>query len=540
MLHSAPSPSPAGEPPRVGAVIIVKNEAPYLIEWLAHHRLMGVTRFFVADNVSTDGTSELLAGLARLGLVDVLKYPTTPGIKPQLPAYRVMCETMVCDVDWLAFIDADEFLWPTGEFADLPQYLAHASRDPALGAIGLNWAVYGSDGALRFDPERVTVRFPRRGEPGFSENHHIKSIARVSAIHDFLNPHRVSLHPGYTYAHSDLTPLAERRDGVTQQVVWEHFRVNHYVVKSWSEYMEKKRPRGNADGPDEGYSVAFFHYHDRGEVSDPMPEAHTRRLMAEIRAIEEQLLALGLSPDAWRKPPAPQSSPLPPGLLQGSVEALEMSESGLTCRGWGVSRQCTPLLSVRLLLNAQTTVHPVLHSLPRPDVQQLFPSLQGEAGFEVRVPWEELPGELESLEAMGVDAAGLEEVLPLGLHARLDAVADTVRQRCHVRGHVDHMAWSPEGLSVEGWGLSWQRDALAGLALVTGREEIAPDTCVRLPRPDVASAFAGADAGCGFRAVFSVEPSVLAEAPARLVGITPEGRRGTLVDNLATSEPTAP
>lgn len=539
MTPSAPSASTLPLP-RVGAVIIVKNEAPYLLEWIAHHRLMGVTRFFVADNVSTDGTSELLAGLQRLGLVDVLKYPTTPGIKPQLPAYRAMCETMVRDVDWLAFIDADEFLWPTGNFPTLPQYLAHAGRDPALGAIGLNWAVFGSDGALRFDPLEVTRRFQRRGEPGFSENHHIKSLARVSAIHDFLNPHRVSLRPGFTYARSDLKPLVERRDGVTEQVIWDLFRVNHYVVKSWSEYMEKKRPRGNADGPDEGYTVAFFHYHDRGEVPDPMPAEHTRRLLAEIGAIEAQLLALGLSPDTWRKPPASTALPLAPGLLQGSIESLEMSAAGLTCRGWGVSRQRTPLQAVRLVLNGGPAVLPAWRPLPRPDVQALFPSLLGDAGFEVQLPWDELPDDLTSLEAVGVDAAGLEEPLPLGLHARLDSVADTVRQRCQVHGHVDGLSWSPEGLVVEGWGLSWHRDALSGVVLVDGDTERLPVAYARLSRPDVASAFAGADSGCGFRATFDVQRSRPAAGPLRLVGLTPEGRPGTLVDNLATRETNTP
>lgn len=520
-------------------VAIFKNEAPYLLEWLAHHRLMGVTRFFLADNISTDGTSELLAGLQRLGLAQVMPYPTTPGIKPQLPAYRAICETLVHEVDWLAFIDADEFLWPTGDFADLPQYLAHAGRDPSLGALGLNWAVFGSDGALRFDPMEVTRRFPCRGEPGFSENHHIKSIVRTGALVDFLNPHRMTLRPGCAYAHSDLSPLVERRDGVTERVVWDQFRVNHYVVKSWSEYMEKKRPRGNADGPDEGYSEAFFHYHDRGEVSDPAPEEHLRRLRAEIAAIEAQLTALGLAPDTWRKPAA-ASTPLPAGLLQGAVEALEMTKAGLVCRGWGASRQKSPLQAVRLAFNGQAAVVPTMTPLPRPDVLQLFPALRGDAGFELLVPWNQLPEQLESMDVTGVDAEGLEAALPLGRYARLDAVADTVQQRCQVNGHVDRLAWTPEGLLVEGWGLSWHRDALDQVVLVADGEELPPTAFSRLPRPDVAGAFAGADVGCGFRATFGPERLRSRSTPIRLVGITAQGRRGTLVDNLAPSEPITP
>lgn len=519
---------------------IFKNEAPYLLEWIAHHRLMGVSRFFLADNISTDGTSELLAGLEQLGLVEVLRYPTTPGVKPQLPAYRSLCESLVHDVDWLAFIDADEFLWPTGDFADLPQYLAHAGRDPSLGGIGLNWAVFGSDGALRFDPQEVTCRFQYRGQPGFSENHHIKSLVRTSALQDFLNPHRMSLRPGYVYAHSDLSPLVEQRDGVTARVVWDQFRVNHYVVKSWSEYMEKKRPRGNADGPDEGYSVAFFHYHDRCEVAEPMPAEHTGRLLAEITAIQQQLLAAGLSADLWRKPAAPASSALPPGLLQGSVESLTVSETGLICRGWGISRQRAPLRALRLAFNGQAPVQPALRPLPRPDVRQMFPALQDDPGFEVVVPWTDLPETLQTLDVVGVDALGLEESVTLGDYARLDEVAETVRQRCQVTGHIDRMAWTPDGLLIEGWGLSWQRDALTAVVLLAGGEMVHPDAWTALPRPDVAKVFAGADTRCGFRATFGLSQDRLRATRTDLIGVTPQGRRGAMVENLALSESHTP
>ncbi len=35
---------------------IVKNEAPYLREWVAYHKAVGVDAFIIGDNDSTDGT----------------------------------------------------------------------------------------------------------------------------------------------------------------------------------------------------------------------------------------------------------------------------------------------------------------------------------------------------------------------------------------------------------------------------------------------------------------------------------------------------
>jgi hypothetical protein len=50
----------------LAACTIYRDDAAYLAEWIEFHRLMGVERFFLYDNGSTDHQSEVLAGyLAR-------------------------------------------------------------------------------------------------------------------------------------------------------------------------------------------------------------------------------------------------------------------------------------------------------------------------------------------------------------------------------------------------------------------------------------------------------------------------------------------
>ena len=39
---------------RVGLAAIVKNESPYLIEWLTHHLATGFDHIYIANNESTD------------------------------------------------------------------------------------------------------------------------------------------------------------------------------------------------------------------------------------------------------------------------------------------------------------------------------------------------------------------------------------------------------------------------------------------------------------------------------------------------------
>jgi Glycosyl transferase family 2 len=54
---------------RVGIAAAVKSEAPYLLEWIAFHRAVGIETFFIADNGGHDGTSELLQRLESAGYI---------------------------------------------------------------------------------------------------------------------------------------------------------------------------------------------------------------------------------------------------------------------------------------------------------------------------------------------------------------------------------------------------------------------------------------------------------------------------------------
>ena len=49
------------------AILCVRNEAAFLMEWLAHHRAVGFTDFLVFSNDCQDGTDAMLDRLAEMG-----------------------------------------------------------------------------------------------------------------------------------------------------------------------------------------------------------------------------------------------------------------------------------------------------------------------------------------------------------------------------------------------------------------------------------------------------------------------------------------
>ncbi|MDX5298915.1 MAG: glycosyltransferase family 2 protein, partial [Gammaproteobacteria bacterium] len=72
---------------KLAIAAIVKNELSALPEWIAYHRLAGVSTFLIADNGSTDGTREVLGALQQLGMLTVIDVPDQEGVRPQLGAY---------------------------------------------------------------------------------------------------------------------------------------------------------------------------------------------------------------------------------------------------------------------------------------------------------------------------------------------------------------------------------------------------------------------------------------------------------------------
>ena len=64
--------------PYLSICAIYRWEGPYLREWVAFHRLMGVERFFLYDNDSDDEHREALGPYLEDGTVELLHWPEYP------------------------------------------------------------------------------------------------------------------------------------------------------------------------------------------------------------------------------------------------------------------------------------------------------------------------------------------------------------------------------------------------------------------------------------------------------------------------------
>jgi hypothetical protein len=70
----------------LGIISQFHNEATYLAEWVAYHRLVGVDHFWLYDDGSTDDWRSVLAPHLDEGVVEVLPLPEqhSPGVPTAL------------------------------------------------------------------------------------------------------------------------------------------------------------------------------------------------------------------------------------------------------------------------------------------------------------------------------------------------------------------------------------------------------------------------------------------------------------------------
>lgn len=128
---------------KVTIVTTMRNEGRHLLEWVAYHKVLGVTDFLVYTNDCDDGTDAMLDLLP-----DVTHVPLGDGEKP--PQWRALKAAWdhpkVAGADWVACIDCDEFINLGKGLRDIAHLIASVEAD----AILLPWRLFGNSGHVDF------------------------------------------------------------------------------------------------------------------------------------------------------------------------------------------------------------------------------------------------------------------------------------------------------------------------------------------------------------------------------------------------------
>lgn len=136
----------------------MRDEGPYLLEWIAHHRAAGVTDFLVYANDCSDGTIEILKQLQRAGVVRLVEHSLTKGNSIQWQALKsAWAHPLMKKADWVLVSDVDEFLNIKAGERRIPDLVDAIS--PEADGVVLQWRLFGHSGKVEIEDTLVTEAY---------------------------------------------------------------------------------------------------------------------------------------------------------------------------------------------------------------------------------------------------------------------------------------------------------------------------------------------------------------------------------------------
>ena len=259
----------------LAACLCFKDSASYLAEWLAFYRAVGVERFYLYDNGSTDDYLPVVEPYIGRGLAVLTRWP---GSQQQSAIYNDCLNRRRREARWIAFMDDDEFLWPVVD----PDLKTAMQRYEEYAGVAACWFLYGSSHYETRPPGLVMERYTWRTSPPRSS--HVKCVVSPQrVVAPLYVGHAFTCALGYYVVDEHGRPISEAE---TATPSGEFLRVNHYATKSLEELRQRRaRPRADTGQLTE-HSMAQWERWARewNEVED----REILRFLPKVKAVMEE------------------------------------------------------------------------------------------------------------------------------------------------------------------------------------------------------------------------------------------------------------
>ncbi len=260
-------------------VTCMKNEGPFMLEWIAFHLSIGFDRFLIYTNDCDDGTDKITDRLAELGFCQRLDNPRVGNQRPQAVAMRDMFKReIVKSAEWVFFSDCDEFLNIHLGVGHLDDLLAAAGDAEVISPM---WRLFGDAGIVDFKDAPVIEQFllaAPASRPVSVNSWGFKSLFRPTP-----NVARIGAHRPFFKDEGAVVGRWLRSDGkqMDQAMItqgWRYTRgnggydwaqLNHYAVRSVDSFLVKCS-RGHVLHTHLAIDVEYhnmFNHNDEGDLS---------------------------------------------------------------------------------------------------------------------------------------------------------------------------------------------------------------------------------------------------------------------------------
>jgi hypothetical protein len=275
----------------------LRDDGPYIVEWLAHHLALGFDRMMVFSHECSDGSAELLQTLTQDPRIAHVEFVPKGGKSVQWQALRDLRDhDAYKTADWALFFDCDEFL--CGAFNSLHDLIAeYENRAGTFDALALPWRLFGSGGHAQRGPGLTPERFTRAApfDLHFPLAHLFKTLHRPGAFRQpgvhrprtrgrhaatWIGPDGIRLPEGFATNDSAIS-LYGALSGAP--LAW----LNHYSLRSVEEFM-LKRARGLPNHMDREIGIAYWAERNWNTVDAP----EILPMMRQTRQEFDRLMAL--------------------------------------------------------------------------------------------------------------------------------------------------------------------------------------------------------------------------------------------------------
>ena len=233
-------------------VLIFKDEAPFLEEWIEYHLMLGVDHFFLYNNNSSDHYLSIIQKYIDRGLITLIEWPDYPG---QYSAYLHWYKSYRCETHWVTFIDVDEFLCPISE-ESLQAVMKHYDKFPVILTY---WKLFGTNGQLTHNKDKLVIEQYIHCRPKLFTEGKVIYNTRFDAANDFISMHGLE-----TKWHGIKIPPV---NSFGKFVIWDFHRsnrqkqpiiqLNHYWAKAY-ECWERKYEKGSIEKGTKYKDFSFF------------------------------------------------------------------------------------------------------------------------------------------------------------------------------------------------------------------------------------------------------------------------------------------
>ena len=299
---------------RITAVTCVKNEGPFLLEWIAYHRAIGVTDFLFYSNDCDDGTDLLLDALAAKGIVQHLPNPAQ-GRNYQMEALRHAAkQPVVAQADWVWVADVDEFLNIHVGDHTIPA-LIDACGDPQ--AISLTFRFFANAGIETYQDRPVIEQFTQTHDPDIWCGEmaiEVKTLMRRDFPLKYFGAHRPFFrdklpprkHPRWTdgsgraVPHKFLVAANPRRiRKFPAKGARDFATLNHYALRSLDSYLVKN-DRGDVNRENRAFDDTYWRERNDSSVTETSILRMIPALQAELAQLMDDPAIAALHQDCAR------------------------------------------------------------------------------------------------------------------------------------------------------------------------------------------------------------------------------------------------